>query len=184
MLTFDVGVDIILLYLIFGGITRQLEFYTAAVYNLLYGRRITPSWVASCKNKVMKIKKLSLFIFALVLVGCSSTYEDIHTSTPLAQPEPFSTITAIPTIAHQLTNTPKPLPTLTFIPSPTPLAESTQSISCWQSAMAQLEMNQCASQEYQVKYDKLNELIVELKSHMNDTQYEILLRVQADWKIL
>ncbi len=125
----------------------------------------------------MNIKKLSLLILVIILVGCRPT------SAPVPTPIPPSLTS---TLASHSTNTPQPTDALESLPTPvnpsTPLAESTQSLSCYQTAMTQTEMNQCASQGYQAKFAKLNALIIELKSHMNGSQYETLLKVQADWE--
>ena len=59
--------------------------------------------------------------------------------------------------------------------------DSAQS-SCYQSAITQAELNDCAGQKTRATYEKLESLITELQGHMDDSQYTMLLNIEENWE--
>lgn len=119
------------------------------------------------------IKKIASVLLILFLISCSTTAVAVPTlekSTPTFAPVPSSTFQ----------------PMETAIPSPTSSqvtpSASVGDDSCMKNARTQLEMNQCAGDGYRAAYEKLNELIAELKSHMDASQYQVLLEIESDWE--
>jgi len=110
--------------------------------------------------------KISFLLVTLILVGCSTLSVSMP---PSSQPKTIPTFTPAPTDMSS------------HSPAPSTSAESTPG-PCYQSARTQLELNQCAGENTQAAYTKLNSLIAELRGNMDSSQYTMLLKIEADWE--
>lgn len=105
----------------------------------------------------MKIWNFTFLAMVLFLFGCNSRSVS---SLPPAE---------VSAVEFDVTNTTS---------QPTPTAP----VSCLQFATTQAELNGCADQQTQDTYAKLSSLVVELQGHMNDSQYAMLLEIEAEWE--
>ena len=115
----------------------------------------------------MKLHKINLWVIFVLLIGCSNISQSENMSTqPSGMPNNF------PTATQEVQKAPtSPSPTKEFIQSP-----------CEQTAITQHELNECSEERAKLSHTKLDSLIDELASQLDETRRERLIEIEAAWE--